>query len=278
VGQAPAPRLELLRDLAALANSGGGIALVGVDATGTPTRWDVAEVLRAPLVDELAAHVGERVDLSVSAASKSGVRLAAIEVEGRSGSPLVFEKAGDDVFGRGTVWFRHGAKSELARARDLTQLAHREEVRRNRELVRNLRHVSSAPVGSQVLVVPPSSAPTSALERVRLVDDPSAPAVARADYDVTHPHRQKDVIAKVNARLGHEVVNSHAILSVRRVHDTDARDDWYHHPRFGTPQYSDAFVEWLISSYESDHGFFDAAKTEYHRQQQARRAARALEE
>jgi hypothetical protein len=132
--------------------------------------------------------------------------------------------------------------------------------------------VASAPLGSHVLVVPPTSAPTSALERVRLVDDPGAPAVARADYDVTHPHRQKDVIALVNERLGRELVNAHAILSVRRVHDVDAREEWYHHPRFGTPQYTDAFVDWLVASYEQDHAFFDAAKAEYHRRQLARRA------
>jgi hypothetical protein len=280
-------RLELLRDVAALSNSGGGVLLVGVDRTGQPTGWDPGALLRAganALVDELATYVGERVEgVKMAPARKGTARLAALEVSARHGSPLLFETAGSyvdedgqarELFGRGTVWFRHGGKSEPARARDLAGFAHREEARRNRELQRNLRHVSTAPIGSQVLVVPPSTAPTSALERVRLVDDPSAPAVARADYDVTHPHRQKDVIAAVNARLGRDLVNAHDILSVRRVHDTDARDEWFHQPRFGSPQYTDAFVAWLVESYQRDHSFFDAAKAEYQERQLARRARR----
>jgi hypothetical protein len=96
--------------------------------------------------------------------------------------------------------------------------------------------------------------------------------VALADFDVTHPYRQKEVIAAVNHRLGGDLVNAHTILCVRRVHDTDEREELFHKPRFGSPQYSDAFIDWVVTSYRREPSFFEDAKAEYHRRQVARRA------
>jgi hypothetical protein len=281
----PEPRAwcELVRDVAALANSGGGVIVIGVDRQGRPTgepllpgRADVAD-----LVERLAVHTGERFDDIVPVdASKDGQRLVAIVVGERTGSPLLFERAGSyedgdgvhEVFGQGTTYFRHGPRSAPANARDVARFAKKQERRVRREIDRNLRRVSAAPPGSHVLVVPPSTAPVASVERVRLVDDPDAPAVALADFDVTHPYRQKEVIAAVNARLGAELVNAHTILCVRRVHDTDAREELFHKPRFGSPQYSDAFIDWVVASYRGDPAFFEAAKAEYRRRQLERRA------
>lgn len=285
VPDAPGGWCELVRDVAALANSGGGVLIVGVDPSGLPTGWDPSPLLRAGVsvvVDQLAAYTGERFDdVTITKAQKDGQRVAAVLVGARTGSPLVFERAGTstdadgrerEVFARGTTWFRHGARSAPARAQDVARFAKRQEAQIRREVLRNLRRVSSAPTGSQVLVVPPGSAPTTAIERVRLVDDPSAPAVARADYDVTHPHRQKDVVATINARAGRPLVNAHDLLSVRRTHDVDSRDELFHKPRFGSPQYSDAFIDWLIASHRADSAFFDKAKAEYRQRQLDRRA------
>ena len=282
--EAPGAWCELISDVTALANSGGGVIVVGLDKTGTPTGWDPSELLAAgtgAVVDQLASYVGERLDdLELADTTKGGHRLAAVQVGARTGSPLVFEKPGRyrdadgaerEAFPRGSVYFRHGARSGPAFARDLTRFANREEARIRRDLLHNLRRVSSAPTGSQVLVVPPAAAPTTAIERVRVVTDPRAPAVAQADYDVTHPHRQTEVVRLVNARAGRGLVNSHDLLCVRRVHDVDGREEFFHKPRFGSPQYSDAFVDWLVASYTKDHSFFEAAKQEYRRRQLERR-------
>jgi hypothetical protein len=269
----------------ALANSGGGVVLIGLDERGQPTGWDPADLMGAgqrAVVEQVAAHVGERLDgLELVEVQREGHRLAAIEVPERTRSPLVFERAGRwtdadgvarEVFAAGTTYFRHGRTSGPARARDVARFAAREERRIRREVLRNLRRVSSAPTGSQVLVVPPASAPTAAVERVRVVHDPNAPAVALADFDVTHPHRQTEVIAAVNARIRGGTVNSHTILCVRRVHDVDAQEELFHKPRFGSPQYSDAFIDWLVASHQRDPSFFDDAKAEYRRRQLAQRA------
>jgi hypothetical protein len=60
-------------------------------------------------------------------------------------------------------------------------------------------------------------------------------------------------------------VNAFDILSVRRVHavSEETRPEFVHVPKFGSPQYSDAFVDWLVGEHERDPGFFTRAKAGY---------------
>jgi hypothetical protein len=73
------------------------------------------------------------------------------------------------------------------------------------------------------------------------------------------------VIREVNARLDGAVVNAFDVLSVRRVHaiSEETRPEFVHVPKFGSPQYSDAFVDWLIGEHGRDPEFFARAKTKY---------------
>jgi hypothetical protein len=43
----------------------------------------------------------------------------------------------------------------------------------------------------------------------------------------------------------------------------DTRPEFVHVPKFGSPQYSDAFVDWLIGEDERDPEFFANAKAKY---------------
>jgi hypothetical protein len=128
--------LEMAKDIAAMANSGGGVVIVGLDSVGSPTGWSPDVLLSADpatLVDSLAPYLGEQYDdFSVAEVSKDGVRLAAILIGARTGTPLIFEKSGNyqpesqpqrQAFGRGTVYFRHGAKSEPGLAKDLASFS-----------------------------------------------------------------------------------------------------------------------------------------------------------
>jgi hypothetical protein len=101
---------------------------------------------------------------------------------------------------------------------------------------------------------------------VRLTVDPEAPLYGQLDPDVTHPYRQKDVVRETNERLPESVsINAFDLLSVRRVHDiTEAtRPEFTHEPKFTSPQYSDAFVDWLIEQHQADPEFFAKAKARY---------------
>ncbi len=257
----------------ALANSGGGVVVVGVEKDGRPSGSDPGSLLAvetAEVVNGIATYTGEQFDeVDIREAERAGHKVALLVVGTRTGSPLVFEKAGTyadgsgrrtTAFARGTVYFRHGAKSEPAVARDLARFASNEATRIRRDLLRNVRKVSSAPSGSEVIVVPPKSGPAASLERFRVVDDPSAPALARTDYDVTHPFRQKELLKTINDRVGRHVAGPYEIQCVRRVYAIDARPEFFHRPKFGSPQYSDAFVSWLVTEYQADPEFFEKAK------------------
>jgi hypothetical protein len=103
-------------------------------------------------------------------------------------------------------------------------------------------------------VVTPRTGPQESINRFRVVDDPQAPAVARTDYDVTHPYRQKELMATINERVGERVVGSYEILSIRRVYKIDDRPEFFHRAKFSgfSPQFSDALVSWLLTEYQND--------------------------
>jgi hypothetical protein len=90
----PGAACELVRDVVAMANSGGGVIVVGLDRSGRPTGWDPSTLgmSRADLAGIVADFVGERFDdVDLSMATKAGRKVAAVVVGARSGAPLVFE-------------------------------------------------------------------------------------------------------------------------------------------------------------------------------------------
>ena len=84
--------------------------------------------------------------------------------------------------------------------------------------------------------------------------------LARTDFDVTHPYRQKELVDVLTRRAGRPIATAFEIQCVRRVHHTDARDEFFHRPKFGSPQYSESFVTGCSSQYERDPQFFEKAK------------------
>jgi hypothetical protein len=92
------------------------------------------------------------------------------------------------------------------------------------------------------------------------VDDPNAPALARTDFDITHPYRQTELVSTINARVGSAVAGPYEIQCARKVHGVDQIPEFFHKPKFGSPQYSDAFVSWLVTEYQRDDQFFAKAK------------------
>jgi predicted HTH transcriptional regulator len=54
---------EIIKDIAAMANSGGGSILFGIKDDGTPSGWDPSNVLAtdpAHIVDKIAKYTGEQ--------------------------------------------------------------------------------------------------------------------------------------------------------------------------------------------------------------------------
>jgi hypothetical protein len=220
-----------IRDVVAMANSGGGVILLppiaDIDVAGDLRRFSDTtfadyEVRRLP--DRLAVIVGE------------------------AQTPIV---ANDPP---GTLFFRHGKRSEPATTEDVEEAI----------LRRVKRMISSALRPRTEKVLPHEIRDSESPEAVpiRVVEDPRAPAFRLVDYDKTHPFRQKEVLAALQSRLG-IAVNQFDIQAVRHVLHTDDNPEFAHKPVFGTRQYSAKFIEWLVDQVKKDPEFFSRARQEY---------------
>jgi hypothetical protein len=176
-------------------------------------------------------------------------------------------RVGEHVaFVPGGLYFRHGARSEAATGDDVRDFIRRQLEATRTQWLANIRQVMHAPDGAEVAVIETAERDEEGRPTlIRLTTDPHAPLYGQVDPDQSHPYRQKEVIREVNARLGEGAVNAFDVLSVRRVHaiSEETRPEFVHVPKFGSPQYSDAFVEWLVAERERDPRFFEQAKSSY---------------
>lgn len=224
---------DLLRDVVALANAGGGVVVMR-DAP------DVSAIRR-------------RLDFD-------GIELAATE----RGPVLVVGPAGEaplTLDGQG-AFFRHGGRSVAASRDDLRRFVERRLAEARRQLVVDIKRVIAAPHGSEIVAIERSEDERG--ERViRITTDVHAPLYRAVDFDVTHPYRQKELVEEVNRRLPRDrPINSYDFQAIK--HTVDVDPDFVHLPRFGTSQYSQAFADWLVERIERDGGFVARARASYH--------------
>jgi predicted HTH transcriptional regulator len=193
---------ELLKDVVAIANSGGGAILVGVaddgEFCGSPETLKVLKTDPAAVTDKIVKYTGVQLDsFTISAARRRGRQIAMITI-GWADPPIMFEKPGTyaiengkqkTAFGVGTLYVRHGAKSDPARSADIARLMERSLQRARREWLSGVRKLSAAPKGSTVSVLPPKVIQSSdrSATPIRITDDPLAPQYQLIDPDKTHP-------------------------------------------------------------------------------------------
>ena len=268
--------VEVVQDIAAMANSGGGVIVV-----------DGAAGLDEELIhEELSLYAQPEFEgFTVEPLTRGGRPATAVVVEGVRNTPLVFARQGrftdprgveHVAFVRGGLYFRHGAKSEPATGDDVRDFIRRQLEATRTQWLANIRQVMHAPDGAEVAVIETAERDDEGRPTlIRLTTDPHAPLYGQVDPDRSHPYRQKEVIRELNARLGEGAVNQFDVLSVRRVHavSEETRPEFVHVPKFGSPQYSDAFVDWLVSEQERDPEFFQRAKAKYLATRPRRRAA-----
>src|SRR2546426_1921910 len=247
-----------------MANSGGGVVVLNGD------------VEEEQLHEELARHAEPEFEaFELHDIRRAGRPATAISVESTTNTPLVFARQGryrgadgteHVAFVRGGLYFRHGSRSEPATGGDVRDFIKRQLDATRAQWLANIRQVMHAPDGAEVAVIETAERDDEGRPTlIRLTTDPQAPLYGQVDPDRSHPYRQKEVIREVNTRLDGEVVNAFDVLSVRRVHaiSEETRPEFVHVPKFGSPQYSDAFVDWLVVEHERDPEFFSRAKTKY---------------
>lgn len=268
---------ELTKDLVAMANSQGGTVLIGITDSGDaappgkplPVDLDPAEV-----ADKISAATGcNPPELRViPCRHPAGFDVLAIEVDPVS-VPLVFERDGNytqnnqtrSAYRKGSLYFRHGAKSEPASNDDIRAVCKRAEAAGRAELKADLRLVMEADPGSKVTVVapggtatpPPDSSPSSSA--IRLVDDPAAPVIQHLSPDQTHPYRQKELVAEL-CRATSQRVTGHDIQVLRRLYAIDSDPNFSHKSKYGTRQYSTAFCDWIAGKCGADPEFLSKSR------------------
>jgi schlafen family protein len=275
---------ELIKDIVAMANSGGGIILIGLDNGGVPSKEDVHPVLKidhAMLVDKIHKYTGQPFsDIEIHEAKKEGEQIAIFKIS-EVKVPLVFQNVGTyevspgkqkTAFSRGTVYFRHGAKSEPGTTEDIRKVIERQLETIRSEWLDGVRKVVKAPQGSSVTVfsgeVKESNSPDAT--PIRLVNDPNAPTYRLLDHDISYPHRQTELVNVVNRMLPEGIkINTYDILAIRRTHGIDCNQHYCHKSKFGSQQYSDAFAKWIVEEHKKNPNFFKKAREEYYIQTQS---------
>jgi len=270
--------LELIKDIAAFANSGGGYVLVGISDDGTPSGNDVSGLLAvdpADLANRLHKYFGQHFSgVELIKTEKNANEICAIHVP-PARIPIVFGRVGElelsggkkkTVFALGTVYFRHGTKSEPGTTDDLRRFLEREIEITRKTWLDGMTKVVEAPAGSRFAVLPPEGAPTGpgGSLPMQLTNDPSAPSYYAVPLDKTHPHRQKEVVKEVNSRLeGKRSINMHDIICIRRVYEVQKQIGFCYTQNFASPRYSQQFVDWIVAQYDADNEFFERARAKY---------------
>jgi predicted HTH transcriptional regulator len=193
----PRQSLEVLKDIVAICNSGGGTLAIGITNDGKASGLDATAVLdhdHAKYCDLIKKYTMQNYcDFEVVEAEKDGI-VVAIFLINPPDAPLVFEKPGtyavengkqQTAFSQGAIVFRHGAKSEPGTTEDLRKFMHQRMREMQDQMLKGLRKVSEAPRGSEIQVVPRgsldkgSSGATPIIGPVRMTTDPKAPGVFR---------------------------------------------------------------------------------------------------
>jgi hypothetical protein len=271
--------IELLKDIVAIANSGGGALAVGIGNDGEPSRADVEPVLRhdhAKYCDLIRKYTLQNYcDFEVVEAVKDGC-VVAIFLINAPDYPLVFEKPGTypidnnrkqvTVFGQGTVFFRHGAKSEHGTGDDLRRFMQQRMREVHDQLLKGLRKVVEAPRTARLEVAPQLSLGKSEGSAtqvfVRMTDNPDAPGVVGIDRGRLCPYRQKDVIAKLKERLPEgPLPTTHDLRAINKVYNLPAREDFCWEPEYSSRQYSEAYIDWVFGKIKADPDFLSTARS-----------------
>jgi len=267
---------ELVKDIMAMANSGGGTIVIGLENDGSPVGRDVTPILAldpADITNRIYKYTDTQfAEFEIHKAEKNGVVVAAFVVSRSLGAPVAFTKPGTypieggrqkTAFSVGSVYFRHGAKSEPGTTADFRDFMEQEIAARREEWLGNIRKVIEAPPGATIAVVAAETPTTLEPDGVpvRLVDDPTASVLGRLHPDISHPYRLIDVMRMVNERLvGQTKVNAFDVQCVRQAHRVDENATFFYRMKFISPRYSDAFADWLVARFSKDAEFFAKAR------------------
>jgi len=253
---------ELVRDIVAVANSGGGKLLVAIVHS---RHWPNDNAVRCGCFtsDKLANLLREfsgngNADSLIKVILSGDLSEASIKVRPAL-IPVGFEKRGVcsqcEIFAAGSFYFRRGGMSVPGTSDDLQKSFRRLLRSATRSWMRELRRA----LGGNL--VAESNQPRQGVPRpVRIVTDPEAPVLQSQDVERLYPLRQTDLVRRLNQELGRPGVNSYDIQAVRRQHRLDDRPDFIFHLPGAGRRYSPAAAEWIANACRQDGEFLGKAR------------------
>ena len=268
---------EIIKDIVAFANSGGGAIVLGANDDGSPTNGDVARYLNldpADITNKISAYTGtDFAEFEIIEIEREGRRLALLAVYA-SEIPMVFVRNGADqtrggkqrpAFVKGTVYFRHGAKSEPGTSNDL-----REWLARSLDAVREtwlggIRKVVEAGAEEQVHVFAVGKDMANGFEG-RISNLPGALPLNPQKTEEIWPYTQRDLIERVLPRLPKKLrFNGYDVFCIKKIHNIspETRPEFVFKPHErASPQYSREFAEWIVEKCHSNAQFLSELRRE----------------
>jgi hypothetical protein len=276
---------EVIKDIISFANSGGGVIVFGVSDDGSNAAVDTSPISSLDMADitnKIEAYTGYQfTEIEITEVERKGNARAAFLVFGID-IPIVFTRPGADVlvkgkqkpaFARGTVYFRHGAKSEPGTRNDLEAWLRTAIERARRNWITGIRKVIEAPTGHTIAVVvsprnlkggipQPGGMPISA----EITATAGAVRIVPQNAEEIWPFRQKDLISEINKVVktstpinAHDIlcINSH--LEVLKMHPEFA----YKPHRLASPQYSKTYADWIALQFKEDPKFFKRMREQH---------------
>jgi len=268
---------EILKDIIAFANSGGGHILIGLRNSGEPSGNDVSKILspdHAVIGDKVRKYTGtDFCDVEILEGLKQSQRVAIFSI-GDSTVPIVFTAPGTyekengrqiSAFHKGMVYFRHGAKSEPGTTDDLRTVIDRRLSSIRREWLSNVKKITVAPEGTAINIVrfEPAGGVRGTIP-IRITSDPKAKPYGLIDTNLTYPHRQKDAVKRIKDAFQDSLSFSpYDFQAIRKVHSIDSKPNFFFKPTFASPLYSEALIEWIIAELRKDPNFIHHARDQY---------------
>jgi len=260
--------IEIIKDIVAMANTNGGLLLIGVNDDGSPAVFaskDLVELDVSDFVDKIYKYTNRRLSgLKIYLSTRAGSDIFIIEVS-RQDIPVVFtspgtyevilsdgKKAQKSVWPTGSIYFRHSARSDPGTSDDLARWIQVTMMEFKANLLEGIAKVVEAPQGSRVEVIPRDvvASVDKVAFQIRITDDPTAHAYTVVDVDKIYPHRQIDVLGRL---AGLDIkVNSFDLLLFRKEYATDKDVRYSHKLNHASQQYSDLFVELIREKHAED--------------------------
>lgn len=269
--------IEVFKDTIALANSGGGVILVGVNNDGKINKeWkNENKIDQADFINKLKKYIDiqfynfifkeiERVDGIAFGIIIESSKLPIIFTN--PGTYELADKKQKTAFGRGTLYFRHGAKSEPGNNTDIENAFNNELERVKISWLGNIRKVVEAPIDHIAYMAPPNVTLVESKEAIpiRITDSMDAPAYKIQNPDDFCPYRQKEVVQQVNQKLHASIINGYDITAINHVYKIDSsKPDFYYKSNFGPKQYSKNYVDYLVEGYKTNNAFFLETREKY---------------